>query len=92
MASCGGHAIWNDYWVGCGTEMTIVGDEGYDCLGQHNQTGQTDGHWRVHYYADCVPEGALCVETEPVVSYQEKCNGIWVQRSQSDFLNGNCQC
>lgn len=79
------------YYNGCGSAPTITGDDWEECNGFSGGWG-TVGHWRQRIRSYCVISGVACVEYETVYSYWEYCSGTWVQRTQAQFYNGDCQC
>lgn len=93
-AACpyGSYITYRDYYNGCGSQPTIIGDEGTDCPGNYYSTGSTNGHWKVEYYQECIAD-PYCHDGDVFdIKYYERCSGAWVQRSQNDFSTGNCQC
>lgn len=94
-AICRSYAESYEYYDGCSTTPQYVGSDGFDC-GTYTWSTGTTGHWMVVTRSYCTqgPQGLNhCYEEEPSsVLYYEKCSGSWVQRTEADFLAGNCQC
>lgn len=96
LAQCPPWEVYSHtYYNGCGTK-TIVGDRWTECVGGHGGWGTTTAHWRSTIATTCTDNGqgvAFCRGESDSYSYWEFCTGTgWVERSQTDFNNANCQC
>ncbi len=86
------YITYNEYYNGCGSTPTLIGDDGTDCVGNTYATGSQNGHWKKVFYQSCIAD-PYCHDGDVFdVKYYEKCNGSWVLRTASDFNSGNCQC
>ena len=97
LAQCPPWEVYSHtYFNGCNTTKTIVGDRWTECVGGHGGWGTTTAHWRETITITCSDNGqgvAFCRDDSYAYSYWEYCTGSgWVQRSQTDFNNANCQC
>lgn len=92
------NSTFTGYYDGCGTAPTYNGERGWDCTGNQYSVGTLSGHWKEVMTATCgrspgPEQPVICdLENDYTYKYYELCNGQWVQRSQSDFASGNCQC
>lgn len=79
------------YFNGCGSSPSITGDDWEECNGATGGWGSA-GHWRVRLRQDCIQAGSWCADISNNLTYWENCSGSWVQRTQTQFENGSCQC
>jgi hypothetical protein len=91
LAGCGGHASSVIYYDCVNGQLQYVGEEGNDCQGIIIQQGARDGLWKVNMWANCYLNLAqVCYEDNHSYTYWQKVNGVWVQKTQADFLNATC--
>ena len=82
------------YYTGCGATLQYAGEYMHACKPEDDyQNDAQTGDWLERYdgvcvwaYGNCLEEGAYSV------TYWKKCGGTWVQKTESDFNNGNCSC
>lgn len=86
------------YYDGCNQTPVYNGEFGWDCTGNQYSVGTLSGHWKVVMKATCgrspgPGQPVMCdLEGDYTYKYYELCSGQWVQRTQSQFDAGDCQC
>lgn len=80
------------YYEGCGSAPTFVGDSWKECFGYSGGWGTT-GNWRERLRMYCgINEVGWCYDATPVTTYWTKCGDQWLERTQSQMANGDCNC
>lgn len=94
-ASCPVYVYSYVYMEGCGGPPTHVGDDWEECNGAQGGWGTT-GNWRERLKITCKIDTKNppydCEEDSYTYTWWTKCNGLWLQRTQSQMINGECNC
>jgi len=75
-----------DYWTGCDTTFTHVGEADQDCNGNWSYYGTQGGDWKKVVKYNCSNEQLI------FLGYYHYCGGEWVVVSQAEFGACDLDC